>query len=137
MNPWISVKNKLPKEGEIVDIWVIQNWDNINGRMALDKKIKPYRVHECTFEIEKDEEEGDAHLFIAEWKTRTWPFFKNCWCVENFEVSHWMPITDKEPPKEEVDQIDIDGLTWYFNYNRDKESKWSDEDILWIRNKLK
>ena len=134
---WISVKNKLPKHGQIVDIWVVQNWDIINSRIARDEKIKPHRVRDCIFKIEKDKDEGDAHIFIAEWKTHTWPFFKNTWCVENFEVSHWMPITTKIPPQKEVDQMDIDGLMWYFNYGKTKETEHSLEDILRIRDRFK
>jgi len=88
---WISIKNKLPEEGQLVDIVARLDhqhqqiaefledttWRNpgVNGWRVVDVKMKTYH------------DDGTYHVF-----EKGFGRYTEDYCIENGEVSHWMPI---------------------------------------------
>lgn len=107
---WVRVEDRLPEEGQIVDIWEMPLTHNLETNLSLrgSDYAKQYLSEpdyvgwrSCNYKhtIEYDDE-GKIHCFI---KVREKHFdeltsyrYKKL-CVENGEVTHWQPIP--EPPK--------------------------------------
>lgn len=101
---WISVKDRLPEEGQIVDIWEMPLENRLKQNLSLkgssyaekylhDTDYSGWRDTDYKFSIEKDEE-GVINCFIKcqhkYLNTFTGSEYKKI-CVENKEVLYWMP----------------------------------------------
>ena len=75
MSKWISVKDRLPEEGQDVLVWYHGSYD-----VAYLQKVKPVKLQPPQF--------NNVEMFE--------------WCFDDFEdvdVTHWMPLP--APPEEE------------------------------------
>ena len=102
---WVSVKDKLPEEGQIVDIWEMPMTQHLERALSLrgtdyakqyyhDTDYNGWRSTNYKFSIEH--EDGEPINCFTKCNTRylsilTGRAYKKI-CVENGEVTHWMPI---------------------------------------------
>jgi len=105
---WISVKDKLPDDGQIVDIWEMPRTQLLKRNLSLkgtpygnqyyhDTDYYGWRSTNYQFTIEHDDE-GEINCFTKlNERYFTVPqggaYYKKL-CVENGEVTYWMPIAE-------------------------------------------
>lgn len=103
---WISVKDKLPEIGQIVDIWEMPNTETLKRNLSFKGTKFGLEHHHTTdyegwrstnyiFSKEKDDE-GEINCFqkVNEryfTKMEGGPSYKKL-CVENGEVMFWKPV---------------------------------------------
>lgn len=104
---WVSVKDSLPKKGQIVDIWATLRDDRFDLVMSLkgtdyarnyfhETDYTGWRITNCMF-VEEYDEQGLTNCFIKCTEKylrpkdgRNFELF----CVENGEVKYWMPLPE-------------------------------------------
>jgi hypothetical protein len=105
---WISVKDKMPEEGQIVDIWEMPRTQYLETALSLrgteyaneyydDTMYNGWRSTNYKYSIEDDE--GPISIFTecaSRYLTIKQGRKYKTLCVENGEVTHWMPLP--EPP---------------------------------------
>ena len=107
---WISVEDRLPEVGQIVDIWEMPRTQHLQRALSLrgtDYAKKYYsepdyvgwRSCNYKFSIEEDDK-GVLNCFTKLYEKHlheqeSYDYKKIC--VENGEVTHWMPLP--APPK--------------------------------------
>lgn len=86
---WISVKDRMPDGGQLVDIWVPPN----QHQRVMEKSYKGHRVCDVNV-VDKEDEEGEAYKLFHKIILGQ----NHGWVPENRDITHWMPLS--EPPKE-------------------------------------
>ena len=98
---WISIKDRMPTVGQIVDVWQMPSTQSQERRRGLENSGL-FAKHEFTgwrstnYKFEKVKE-GDEELHVFR-KVKEgylcvhhYPNYKEL-CVENGEVTFWMPL---------------------------------------------
>lgn len=78
MTDWISIKNKMPKCGELVLIYIANLNEDGKGAYALDKSRKVNGKKE-------------------------WEFYNRH--NADFDVTHWAPLPQKPESEDDIDDI--------------------------------
>lgn len=100
---WVSVKDRLPEVDQVVDIWRMVQTHYLKRALLLkgtdyankyyhETEYNGWRSCNYKFSIEKDDV-GDINCFTAlneRFLTDKQSYSKLC--VENGEVTHWMPL---------------------------------------------
>lgn len=102
---WVSVKDGLPEVGQVVDIWRMVQTQYLERALSLkgtdyankyyhETEYNGWRSCNYKFSIEKDDV-GDINCFTAlneRFLTDKQSYSYSKLCVENGEVTHWMPL---------------------------------------------
>lgn len=114
---WVSVDERLPEIGQIVDIWEMPQTNRLKQNVSLrgseyaelylhDTDYNGWRSTNYMFTIEKDDE-GEMKCFIQCNERYLTPIkgreYKKL-IVENGEVTHWQQLPS--PPKQQLKAID-------------------------------
>jgi hypothetical protein len=112
MYDWISVKERMPEDLALVDIWGFYS----HGTYPMPLK-DGHRIIDCVVSTGNDGEGSpDYKIFTGVSSSgRTVEFV-----AENFSVSHWRPAT--LPPTPNFDDL-VQELDWHFN-KRTLDAKW-------------
>lgn len=116
-SPWICITNKLPRIGELCDIWFISDGyrrvtnKNCKGsslyRSAL---ITGYCIPKCQFQERWD---GKNKYYVFDNLEKSYKHEEYVVDIENSEVSHWKPIASA-PRRTEVQGIMKRGENWHY-----------------------
>lgn len=93
---WISVNDRLPEIGQIVDIWFIDTKHNrdinnmLKGTNWYNNNI-PRRITNLKYLVKIDGE-GEYSIF----DNMLYSYEHKEYCIEDDEITHWTPLP--EPP---------------------------------------
>ena len=103
MSEWISVKDILPRNGQVVDIWAVYPpHKKCTAELLSDighhdpSDLDGWRVTSVTYQIQ-DLGEGAINVFTKPNSSGYMEF-----CVENEDVTHWMPLPEQPMNEDDV-----------------------------------